>query len=335
MFKKKILIGCLAISILVLLVTGTMSAKAAKNAQVDEKKLSIVYQDSKIQPIDLNQGRNNVKALKNFKNKRQTLTIAYCDGAIQEVKLQQDVPDIKSYRFNCAGPTDDKRLNVVYYDGQVQFIDLKQSRGSVKALKNFKNKKQRLVIAFCDGKIQEVNLKQAKTQIKSYRFHCAGPTISDFGTTKPPKDGKEYFKGNIYYLDKNTKKLPDLKKLTPVGKIFTRHIDIPAQAFDKGFPGVTDRFEWFAIQYKGKFHFKRQKGVYKFRLLSDDGAKLYIDKKLVIDNDGIHGPSSKTGTVTLNSGTHHFRLDYFQGPRNMIALQLFVTPPDTGEEKIF
>jgi hypothetical protein len=48
----------------------------------------------------------------------------------------------------------------------------------------------------------------------------------------------------------------------------------------------------FAIEYKGDFRVKTP-GHYKFRLMSDDGARLFIDGKMVIDNDGVHAPSSK------------------------------------------
>ncbi len=43
-----------------------------------------------------------------------------------------------------------------------------------------------------------------------------------------------------------------------------------------GFPGLTDRFEWFAMDYSGKFWIDRT-GLYRFRLVSDDGAMLYVD----------------------------------------------------------
>ncbi len=138
------------------------------------------------------------------------------------------------------------------------------------------------------------------------------------------------FKGEIYDLPVNTRKLPDFSQMKPVGTIYTKKIDIAPRRFDSGFPGVTDKTEWFAIQYNGAF-FVKAAGSYKFRLLSDDGSKLYIDGNLIIDNDGTHGPSSKIGTVDLNMGVHAIRLEYFQGPRYDIALQLFVTAPGFAE----
>jgi hypothetical protein len=60
-------------------------------------------------------------------------------------------------------------------------------------------------------------------------------------------------KGDIYYLQEGASSLPDFSSLTPVGSIYTKALNIPARSFTSGFPGVTDRFEWFAIRYTGTF----------------------------------------------------------------------------------
>ena len=99
--------------------------------------------------------------------------------------------------------------------------------------------------------------------------------------------------------------------------------------FRAGFPGVTKRFEWFAIEYNGKFWI-RKPGPYRWVLTSDDGSKLYIDDRLIIDNDGIHAPVAKSATIVLVEGAHSLRLPYFQGPRVKVALMLEVAPPGEG-----
>ena len=62
--------------------------------------------------------------------------------------------------------------------------------------------------------------------------------------------------------------------------------------------------------------------------------KLIIDGKVVIDNDGEHPPRERSGTVWLGAGDHEMVLEYFQGPRYHINLQLFATPPG-GKQGIF
>jgi len=49
-------------------------------------------------------------------------------------------------------------------------------------------------------------------------------------------------------------------------------------------------------------------------LLADDGAKLYLNNELVIDNDGMHGARAVSGSATLTRGVHEIKVEYFQGP---------------------
>lgn len=52
---------------------------------------------------------------------------------------------------------------------------------------------------------------------------------------------------------------------------------------------------------------------YDFRLMSDDGSRLYIDDQLIIDFDGLHGPfPGVDGEVNLTQGRHKIRIEYFE-----------------------
>lgn len=155
---------------------------------------------------------------------------------------------------------------------------------------------------------------------------------SPFGSTVE-REKENAFVGEIYFLEPNTQRLPKFHKSKRRGKIYTGSIDIAPQSFAKGFPGLTDRFEWFAIRYRGKFRAEKT-GVYRFRLLADDGARLYINGKLAVDNDGLHGPRSKENLIKLKAGEHKIVLDYMQGPALEVALQLFVTKPGSTQEEI-
>jgi PA14 domain len=108
--------------------------------------------------------------------------------------------------------------------------------------------------------------------------------VAKFGTTVVINSG---FRGDIYSLHSDTKWLPDFRKMKPKGSIYTTSLNAPPQSFKKGFPGVTKRFEWFAIVYTGRIWIANP-GAYRFVLTSDDGSKLWIDDRPAIDNDGIH-----------------------------------------------
>lgn len=172
----------------------------------------------------------------------------------------------------------------------------------------------------------------------------AGPTPAELESPKeppaePPSNVFGYeapvlgcFEGQVFPLAVDAPKLPtDYASLTPVSVVYACEWDIAPRQWDQGFPGIADRFEWFAIRYAGAFRVATA-GDYAFRISSDDGAKLSIDGKLVIDNDGQHPPQEARGTAQLSAGDHQMVLEYFQGPRYYINLQLWVTPPGKAEE---
>ncbi len=53
-------------------------------------------------------------------------------------------------------------------------------------------------------------------------------------------------------------------------------------------------------------------GLYKFFTYSDDGSTLYIDGKLVVDNDGGHSARYKEARIGLEKGFHKLEVRYFE-----------------------
>ena len=175
-------------------------------------------------------------------------------------------------------------------------------------------------------------------------------TPTTTGTTKPPTTktpdapritGKNVFgngtvgafKGSAYVIPNTTTKMPDLSKLVPFATLLTDSFIVQSQNFTEGFPGVLMQDEWFAIRFDGRFEVKTD-ASYTFRLISDDGAILYIDGVKVVDNDGLHTATPATGSQTLKGGVHTLRLDYFQGARGPVALSLTVTVPQSETPQV-
>ncbi len=98
-------------------------------------------------------------------------------------------------------------------------------------------------------------------------------------------------------------------------------------------PDMPSVFENFAIRFRAELKIDTP-GMYTFTLNSDDGSQLYINGKLVIDNDGIHATVSKQGSIKLDIGIHPIEIHYFQGPRYRIALQWFYQPPNSAKKII-
>ncbi|HTJ43251.1 MAG TPA: OmpA family protein [Kofleriaceae bacterium] len=161
----------------------------------------------------------------------------------------------------------------------------------------------------------------------------AAPAFAD-GDLGRKDPGLYNLKGTIYELPEGTDHMPeDLSKMPVMGVIYTDRLDVPPRSFEEGFPGVTDRYEWFGIVYTGTLQIDTP-GTYAWHSITDDGIILWIDGKEVMRNDSIHAPADANGEVTLAKGTHSMKVWYFQGPASQIALQLFVTIPK-AEEKLF
>ncbi|MEH0985288.1 ricin-type beta-trefoil lectin domain protein [Micromonospora sp. CPCC 205556] len=70
--------------------------------------------------------------------------------------------------------------------------------------------------------------------------------------------------------------------------------------------------DYFVSQVLGNLNVTTA-GSYSFRLTSDDGSRLTLDDKVVINHDGLHGPTPpKEGSVTLTAGLHPLRIDHFE-----------------------
>jgi outer membrane protein OmpA-like peptidoglycan-associated protein len=160
---------------------------------------------------------------------------------------------------------------------------------------------------------------------------CPRPAANAFGTMKKTELSLE---GRVYFLPDTATKLPDFSKEKSQGSIFADQFDVAPQDFTAGFPGVTNRFEWFALDYQGTIYVPAT-GEYTFKLFSDDGSKLYLDGKTVIDMDKIQGWDMADGKVRLTQGDHQFRLSYFQGPATQLGLRLLYTPPGSDFERVF
>lgn len=131
--------------------------------------------------------------------------------------------------------------------------------------------------------------------------------------------------GRVYVLPANTQQLPSdsyIDRQTPVQTLVVGTVDIPNRYFTQGIPQIPNLIEWFEISFQGQLIVPAA-ATYYFQLTADDGANLYIDGQLVVNDDGIHPVQSRSGSVALTAGHHTIRLDYYQGPRYYIACQLF------------
>ena len=79
----------------------------------------------------------------------------------------------------------------------------------------------------------------------------------------------------------------------------------------------------FLFEVVGIMHIP-QDDTYGFRLLSDDGSYLYVDKELQIDNSGLHTTVARDAEIFLKKGAHPIKILFYQDDEEaFLSLQLF------------
>lgn len=73
----------------------------------------------------------------------------------------------------------------------------------------------------------------------------------------------------------------------------------------------VDDKDHFAVLFTTKFDIPED-GRYTFGVISDDGSRVYVDGKKIIDNDGSHSSEMKRGFVELTKGVHEVKVEYFE-----------------------
>ncbi len=67
----------------------------------------------------------------------------------------------------------------------------------------------------------------------------------------------------------------------------------------------------YGLRYTGLLNINTA-GTYTFFISSDDGSSLELDGNLVVINDGLHGITTRSGTVDLTVGAHFFTVLFFE-----------------------
>ena len=166
-----------------------------------------------------------------------------------------------------------------------------------------------------DPRVPELNVVGANAAI---------PLVTNDTAFGSPRRDSDSLNGFVYFLPNPTDRLPDLNTIQPTYRMFSRLFSVGPQPF-AGFNGPNGpRNTNFAVRYTGSFTVAKA-GVYSLYLDSKEGARLTIDGKVAIDNDGVHGRTFKNADFTWTDGSHTIALDYFTNT-NDVVLELFVAP---------
>jgi hexosaminidase len=104
------------------------------------------------------------------------------------------------------------------------------------------------------------------------------------------------------YLEGSVITLDDLHRMNRIREGVIDSIGLVAERSEDG----------FGLEFEGYVRIDSL-DVYSFSTISDDGSRLFIGKRLVADNDGIHAPQLVKGAIALAPGYHPIRIQFFDG----------------------
>ena len=168
------------------------------------------------------------------------------------------------------------------------------------------------------------NLPTNNEGFKDYMF-CSRDRKKADRVMLPGWEGK-YFKIAEYVSN-----VPDMRARKTEFQSNTLDIN-----FDKKeFQGISGDFpgDHFAARWTGDMRVT-EAGNYTFYVASDDGSRLFVDDKMVIDNDDVHGMGDYVeSTVELDAGYHQVTVDYFEQGGDQ-GIKVKYSGPDTASKRV-
>ena len=130
---------------------------------------------------------------------------------------------------------------------------------------------------------------------------------SDFRDPEDPTGTTPGVQADFYELE-SLSELPDFSLLETYGGAVHDRIDFPSTGGNFAETGFADDFGvvwtgWLEIPIGG---------IWTLGTESDDGSRLYIGDQVVVDNDGLHGMQSRSGSIGLDAGRHAIRIEFFE-----------------------
>jgi glucose/arabinose dehydrogenase/endonuclease YncB( thermonuclease family) len=146
--------------------------------------------------------------------------------------------------------------------------------------------------------------------------------------------------GNLYYLAINSGQLLRIRYGSDGGQITCPKGQFKAEYYSNqtltGTPATTRcegaiNYDWglsepgtgvggdnFSVRWSGTHDFA-EAGDYTFTATADDGVRVWVDGKLVIDQWKDQGATTYTATVPLTAGEHQIKMEYYENGGGAVA----------------
>jgi len=130
--------------------------------------------------------------------------------------------------------------------------------------------------------------------------------------------------GNLKYAyyEGSFDRLPDFTRLRPLATGEASDFDVT----------LARRLNDFALTFEGYLRIVRD-GTYRFYVTSDDGGRLMLDGKIVVNNDGVHPPTTVAGKVKLKAGMHSLHAAVFNAGGG-VELTVEMEGPGLGRQSV-
>lgn len=171
--------------------------------------------------------------------------------------------------------------------------------------------------------IQESTVVKARffTKDQQARSHVFTHIYEKLKPVPAIKPKEQIDKGLTYrYYEGQFEQLPDFQTLQPQKKGIALNFEVAT---------IAQREDHYAIVFEGLIDIPVA-GVYSFFTISDDGSKLYISDRTVVDNDGSHSRRKRSGIIALEKGLHPIQIAYFEDYSGQV-LRVGYTGP-SGEQ---
>lgn len=136
---------------------------------------------------------------------------------------------------------------------------------------------------------------------------------------------------SYYAFASQLRDIPDVSGRMPTATGVVGRIYFPSTTSPwAGAPaGLADRY---AAVFEGAL-LVREAGWHTLSLRSDDGARLFVDGALAVDNGGSHAMATTSASVPLSAGLHDIRVEYYENAAGA-GLELSWTRPSASSEVV-
>lgn len=133
-------------------------------------------------------------------------------------------------------------------------------------------------------------------------------TLVAFAGAQDPDEIKPGLVAEYFSIGAEIDDFPSLKDREP--DLVRVDVQVNFESAEEAFAGTTFA-DQFAVRWTGLLRVPKD-GKYTLTTESDDGSRLSIDGKQVVDNGGLHAMEEKSGEVELKAGDRVLVVDFFE-----------------------